>query len=101
MASVETFLVGVEDGAVDVRVDVGAGLVDDLRVVDEPPAQVPKALLQFVLQWASEDPHQPYCEQQFPHELPWQVYLLVPPHEPSGETAALAKLAESRPAVRE
>jgi hypothetical protein len=43
-------LVGVEDGAVDVRVDVEAGLVDDFRVVGVLPVQVPKAELQRVPQ---------------------------------------------------
>ena len=50
MASVEVFLVGVEEGAADVRVDVGTGFVDDFRVVGVLPAQVPKAELQPTLQ---------------------------------------------------
>ena len=50
MASVDTFLVDVEDGAVDVRVEVEAGLVDDFRVVGVLPVQVPKAELQPVPQ---------------------------------------------------
>lgn len=50
VASVETFWVGVGDGAADVRVDVGAGFVEDLRVVGVLPLQVPKAELQPALQ---------------------------------------------------
>ena len=47
VASVDTLLVGVEDGAADVRVEVGAGFVDVVGVL---PVQVPKALLQPALQ---------------------------------------------------
>ena len=50
VASVETFWVGVEDGTADVRVDVGAGFVEDLRVVGVLPLQVPKAELHPALQ---------------------------------------------------
>jgi hypothetical protein len=52
VASVDTFFVGVEDGAADVRVDEDAGLVDDFKVVGVLPVQVPKAELQPVPQWA-------------------------------------------------
>jgi len=35
-------------------------------------------------------PHQPYCEQQFPYEEPWQVKPLVPAQVPSVETFFVA-----------
>ena len=50
VASVDTLLVGVEDGAADVRVEVGAGFVEDFIVVGVLPVQVTKALLQPALQ---------------------------------------------------
>ncbi len=53
----DTFFVDVEYGAVDVRVDEAAFVVD-IGVL--PPAQVPYSESQPVSQCASEDPHQPY-----------------------------------------
>jgi hypothetical protein len=81
---VETFLVGVEDGAEEER-------VDDKRadeVVGLLLVQLPKAELQPVPQCAVVEPHHPYWEQQLPNALPRHVYPAVPPQEASGETVA-------------
>jgi hypothetical protein len=48
--------------------------------------QIPNKALQPVLQWSTVEPHQPYCEQQFPNEDPLQMNLEVPPQVPSFET---------------
>lgn len=90
--------------------DEGLTVTEDVFDVVEPPAHVPNAELQPVPQWAVEDPHHPYFEQQLPNEEPWQVKPFVPPQVASLETALLfsdeageaeAKPMDSRPAVRE
>jgi len=97
VASVDTFLLGVEDGAEEERVDDGG--VNE--VVGLLFVQVPNAGLQPVPQCAGDEPHQPYCEQQVPDGLPIHVYPAVPPHVPSGDTvAAWAKVAESKPTAK-
>lgn len=109
VASGDTFLVGVEEGA-------GATFVEEGLTVTEVafdvvvPVHVPNAELQLAPQWSTELPHHPYCEQQFPNEEPLQVKPFVPPQLPSVDTALLlsgaageaeARPMDSKPAVRE
>lgn len=106
VASVETLKVGVEEGGEDdedgrVLVEVRSVEVDRIVVEGLLPGQVPKFGLHPVPQCPVEEPHHPYCEQQFPKLDPTQVYPLVPPHVPSVDGAALARPAESKAAATE
>jgi len=75
----------------EARVEDEEAMVEEAPAEEEPePGQVPKADWQPVPQWPSVDPHQPYCEQQFPKVEPWHVAPpLELPQVPSVETLAV------------
>jgi hypothetical protein len=87
-------VVGFEEDVVDFE-EVEVIDFEDVEVVDvfeaddddddDDDVHTPKADWQPVPQYALVVPHQPYWLQQFPDG---QVYPLVPPQLPSGETVA-------------